>query len=384
MNVLQIANDFCHTKVHVNLFKTLDRLGVEQTIFNPVRDASLIGNNSFEGEHTKIVYANVVKPWHRYFYHIKRRHVFSQMLKRIDCSKFDICHATTLLTDGGLAYMMWKKYHIPYLVAVRNTDINGFMDLAPHTHHAAREILLHAEKIIFISNSLKRKFEGHKAVQNIMLKIKDKMELVPNGIDEIYINNVSTEVNLSHNVIYVGDFTDNKNVIRIVQGVLALRKEKGFEDVKLTIIGGGRANGPQTEKIIADHPDAVRFLGKIYDKDKLIHLFRQHSVFVMASIHETFGLVYLEALSQNLPCIYTKGQGIDGLFDDTIGIAVNPLSVEDIKNALRNLLQNRQKYGNRHIDFSKFRWQYIGEKYIKLYKDCLEVANENPSLIARL
>ena len=55
---------------------------------------------------------------------------------------------------------------------------------------------------------------------------------------------------------------------------------------------------------------------------------RSCSVFAMPSIFETFGLVYLEALSQNLPVVYTKGQGIDGMFDNTVGIGVDPLSVD--------------------------------------------------------
>lgn len=384
MKVLQIANDFCHTKVHANLFRTLDSLGVSQTIFNPVREASLVGKNAFEGKNSEIVYAHVVKPWHKYFYHIKRWYVFRQMLKRIDCRQFSICHASTLLTDGGLAYLLWEKYKVPYVVAVRNTDINGFMDRAPHTHRDARNILLHAERIFFISEGLKQKFEGHKAVRSIIPKIRDKFVLLPNGIDDVFLDNISTEVNTSHKIIYVGDFSDNKNVVRLIQAVLELRKEKGFEDTQLTIIGGGKAERKDTEQIIDNNPNAVKFLGKIYDKHELIRQFRQHSVFAMPSIHETFGLVYLEALSQNLACLYTKSQGIDGLFDDTVGVAVDPKSVDCIKNALRKLLLDRVKYGNQHVDFSQFRWRLIGEKYLNFYLDSLGIPNANISLLTSL
>ena len=381
MKILHIANDFCHTKVHKNLFVALDKLGVEQVIYNPVRDKSHVGGNYFESNTTKIVYANVVKPWHRYFYHLKRQIVFKDMLKRIDCEQFNLCHASTLLTDGGLAYLLYKKYHIPYMVAVRNTDINGFMDKAPHTWSSARKILLNAERIFFISEGLKQKFETHKAVRKIIPKICDKFILLPNGIDDVFLDNISTETNLTHNIIYVGDFSNNKNVVRLVQAVLELKNEIGFEDVKLTIVGGGKANGTETEQIITNNPDAVSYIGKIYDKQKLIHLYRQHSIFAMPSIHETFVLVYLEALSQNLACLYTKGQGIDGLFDESVGISVNPLSVDEIKNALLTMLQNRNKYFNKIVDFNQFRWSYIGEKYFNFYKDNLGMANVNSLLL---
>ena len=100
--IMHISNDFCLTKVHSMLYQELDGLGVEQTVFNPVRDSDYVGRNRFEGQHTTIIYAHVVKSWHKYAYHLKRRHVFSEMLKRINPTEYSLTHATTLLTDGGL------------------------------------------------------------------------------------------------------------------------------------------------------------------------------------------------------------------------------------------------------------------------------------------
>ena len=37
MKILHIASDFSNTKVHSNLVKELDGLGVEQVVFNPIR-----------------------------------------------------------------------------------------------------------------------------------------------------------------------------------------------------------------------------------------------------------------------------------------------------------------------------------------------------------
>ena len=73
---------------------------------------------------------------------------------------------------------------------------------------------------------------------------------------------------------------------------------------------------------------------------ELAKVMRQCAVFAMPSIYETFGLVYLEALSQNLPVIYTRGQGIDGLFDNTVGIGTDPKSVEEICFSIKSILEN--------------------------------------------
>lgn len=84
MHVLQIASDFIATKVHVSLFKELAKQGVKQTIYCPIRNAALEGSNSFEAEGTDIVYDFVIKPYHRYFYHIKRHDIFCSLQKKLN------------------------------------------------------------------------------------------------------------------------------------------------------------------------------------------------------------------------------------------------------------------------------------------------------------
>ena len=193
--------------------------------------------------------------------------------------------------------------------------------------------------------------------------------LFPNGIEDYFLDNVSREPHAGHKVLYVGDFSPNKNVVRLCEAVIQLRKEDGFEDTTLTIVGGGKAVGNGVQTLIDSHPDCIKFLGPIYDKDKLCEVFRSNSVFVMPSFSETFGLVYLEALSQNLPVVYTKGQGIDGLFDETVGIGVNPASVDDIKNAIKTILATPNKYTNNSIDFENYRWSNVADNYLRIYND---------------
>lgn len=384
MKILQIASDFSNTKVHSNLVRALDDLGVGQVVFNPIRTIrrDTIGRNEFPAQHTQFVYADVVKPYHHYLYHVKQHCLFSALQKRVNVGEINLVHAATLMTDGGVAYRIYKKYHIPYVVSVRNTDINGFLDKMPHTWHDAKKILLNAKRIFFISQGLKEKFENHRVIKPFLNEIKDKFVLMPNGIEDYFISNVRTDARTGHGVIYIGDFSNNKNVVRLGKAVLQLRKEPGLKDVTLTLVGGGHNENDSVDEMIKAHTDVFNYVGKIYDKERLCELMMQNKVFAMPSINETFGLVYLEALSQNLPVLYTKGQGIDGLFDDTIGIGVNPLSVEEISDALRKmLLDDNGQYSNKKVDFSAFRWSLIAEKYREHYRDLLGKAKVNRSLL---
>lgn len=367
MKILHISNDFCLTKVHSMLYQELDRLGMEQTVFNPVRNAALVGRNHFEGQHTNIIYAHVVKPWHKYVYHLKLRHVYSEMLKRINPKEHDLTHATTLLTDGALAYKLYKQYGIPYIVAVRNTDVNEFLKFMPHTWIVARKILLHAKRIIFIGKSLHSSLITHQAIRGIVPQIENRFEFVPNGINEYYLNHVTHEQRNGHGIVFVGRFDNNKNAVRLAKAVLMLREQPQFVDCTLTLVGGGKADTDEMERMIAQRPDVFRFVEPITEPAKMCEVFSKARIFAMPSLHETFGLVYIEALTQNLPVLYTKGQGVDGLLPTSAGIAVNPYSIDNIAHGIAALLTN-DSMGNRGINFELFRWNNIAIKYKEIYQ----------------
>lgn len=373
MRVLHVCNGFAGSKVHVSLAQKLDILGIDQMVYCPVRELSLIGKNQFAGNHIEFAYSYCIKSWYKYVFHYKAFMLYRNLKSNVNLKTIDIIHAHTLFSDGVLAYKANKEFGIPYVVAVRNTDVNGFVRLMKHCHHLGREILLNAEKVLFISSALQKTFEQSSFVKPVLEKVKGKFELLPNGIDDYWHEHISHDEHKGHDVLYVGDFSSNKNVVRLAKAVLELRKEEGFGDVRLVIVGGDKEGkgGGKTQAMINANPEAIRALGKIYDKDKLAEVMRSCSIFAMTSIHETFGLVYLEALSQNLPVVYTKGQGIDGLFDDTVGVGVNPKSVDDIYRGLRELLIHHDKYGNQKVDFKLFDWGSIAKRYSEHYKNIL-------------
>lgn len=377
MKVLQLCNGFTASKVHANLYQCLDRLGIEQTIYTTIYNKTEIGKNEFSAENTVFVYSKILRNWLRFFYHIKKTIINRDIERLISASEFDCIHAVTLFTDGAQAFSINKKYGKPYIVTVRNTDVNLFLEKAPHTWRIGKKILLNASIIVFISKAAEIKFSNNKVIKPILSNIKEKFYVQPNGIDNYWLNNISHEKRDPFNLLYVGDFSLNKNVPRLIQAVLKLKKERGFEAIHLALVGGGNSRhgfginankGDRiTMSVVDQYPDAVSFLGPIYDKDRLRDVFRQNGIFAMPSIHETFGLVYIEALSQNLPVIYSKNQGIDQMFNQSIGISVNPLSVDDIYEAIKSIILNYNDYSNQSVAFSDFDWNTIAEKYIAMY-----------------
>ena len=237
MRILHICNDYCGSKVHLNLYEHLGNSSIEQAVYTYYRGANKTGKNEPTRDDIKVMYRPILKKWHRVVYHIKIRDVTKDLMQQVKGPDYDIIHATTLFSDGPLALAMKKKYGTPYVVTLRNTDINEFLGFAPHTWHKGIEVLKQASKIVFISKAPMEKFCRHIAIKPILNIIKDKFVLQPNGVDSFWLNNIATETPENNkNIIYVGKFDRNKNVKRLMKAVLDLKPQ--FPELQLHLVGG--------------------------------------------------------------------------------------------------------------------------------------------------
>ncbi len=367
--ILHICNDFTYSKVHTELYQHLDQLGVDQIVYSPIRDKQLDGNNRFERSHTKIIYSLILKPLHRIFFNRKIDVIGKDICKKIDLSEIGYVHATNLFSDGATALYLKQHYGLPYIVAVRNSDLNAFLKL-PHLWWVHRTVIREADRVIFISPSLARRLQNHFTLLGMRQMLRDKSVVRPNGINPYWLQHLQLDPaqhGHNHNICYVGNFDDNKNVIRLIQAVLQLRNE--FSDIHLDLVGGSGNREQEVLKLVAQNPDTLTYRGKIYEKEKLQSIYLENSIFAMPSVHETFGLTYVEALSQGLSLLYTKNEGIDGLFAEKVGVPVNPTSQQEICDALRQLLGHPDRFVTLSKEaFETFDWEAIAKEYVGYYK----------------
>ena len=366
--VLHICNDFTYSKVHTELYQQLDKLGVEQIIYSPIRNKALEGNNRFEGSHTETVYSFILKPLHRIFFNRKIDVIDKDICKNVDLSKVGIVHATNLFSDGAAALQIKRRYGLPYIVAVRNSDLNAFLKL-PHLWWVHRAVIREAEKVIFISPSHHKRLSSHWTLIGMRQTLAQKNLIMPNGINQYWLEHLQANPEQhahNHGICYVGNFDDNKNVLRLIEAVLNLKAT--FPDIHLDLVGGTGNREQDVLHLVEKHPDTLSYKGKIYEKDKLQNIYQSNSIFAMPSIHETFGLVYVEALSQGLSILYTKNEGIDGIFDEKVGESVHPTHLQEIIDALRLLLSQPNNYEALATNkFDLFSWRHIATKYQEIY-----------------
>ncbi len=288
------------------------------------------------------------------------------MNQLLSLDSFDILHATTLFSDGALALKVYKKYKIPYIVTIRETDISVFLKYRPDLVILANEILKHAKKIIFISPTLKIKF-----FQNWFLKSKEeiyehKFALIYNGIDTFWLNNLAKpNIVVPTKILFVGRLIKRKNIFNLAKTILLLN-QNGIK-CELNIVGEGIKEENKIKKFLVDEDNKINFLGTVKDLNKLKKIYRTNHIFAMVSYAETFGLSYIEALSQGLPILYNIGEGVDLVFDDNVGEKCDGNDIDDVYKALKKMILNFRDYDTNCVDFSKFSWDLISHKYLDIY-----------------
>lgn len=376
INCLHICNDLLGSKVHENLYNCLEEKKISQIIFYQIRP-----KNKIKSELPNFIFKAIpsvkLKTYHRLFFRNKIKFLYQDLLNKVDISNIQLIHATTLFTDGALAYKLHQKFKIPYILAVRGSDIDFFMKFRKDLIPLAIKILTNSSKIIFISNAISNRFFQKSWAKNLKIELEIKSKIILNGIDEFWINNRSLEIENKKrdNILYIGNFGNNKNVLGLLKAVLELKNK--HPKVKIFLVGKNDSKNKKIKQLIEQNSQYIKYLGPIYDKTELLNLYRSSSIFAMPSFSETFGLVYLEALSQGLPVICSKDQGIDGVFKSKIGEFVQPSSVKSIENGLDLIISNYSIYNNLiNLDLSRFKWKEVSKEYFSIYNQIVMNNNE--------
>ncbi len=132
--------------------------------------------------------------------------------------------------------------------------------------------------------------------------------------------------------VFVGRLVEYKKVDVIIQ---ALNKLKGV-DWELNIVGeGGQLTELKKMCGALKCEDRVVFHGKV-NRARVMEILSDCHCFVMVSVGEVFGLVYLEAMGASCISVGSKGAGIDGvILDKQNGFLSSPGDVNELASVLK-------------------------------------------------
>ena len=205
----------------------------------------------------------------------------------------------------------------------------------------------------------------------------NKIEMVGCGFDfkrlkeKPKFNKIASSENIQ--IIYVGNIQTRKGVYQLVKAVSKLTDLNFL----LNIVGSYAIDPAYYNRIKSfvinnNLEHKISFLGRVSD-DSLKKIYEDSDIFVLPSLHETFGIVLLEAMSFGLPIVATDVGAIPELVsDDENGVLVRPDDPYSLANAMRQLMlspDKRKKFGNKGYEFivanrDYYSWDSVGERIL--------------------
>ena len=366
--VIHINSYFITNALHGELIENLDKKGLKQSVFVPVAQAELINKNLPYGLHNgTITYKNCFSTFHKYLWPVKMLKIWMEFKKFYQKQPSSIIHAHTLIVNGLIAWWAFKKWGTPYLVTVRNSDLNVFLKYLPVFRAVGLKILNASSGVIMVSPIY---LEKHLTSYYPKAKYPDiykKVVVIPNGISDFWHRNLSEKTKLQEvkTIVFSGQLKKNKNLDSLIKACTLL-VNNGFK-LKLKVLG----DGPQFAHFRKRKYELeIEFYGHLDNKDQILDKLRQSDILVVPSFVETFGLVYPEAMSQGLPVIYSRNQGFDGFFPDGyVGYAIDPKSPKEIAEKIQLIFSDYSRLSSNALEASKvFSWDRTTENIMQLYE----------------
>lgn len=277
-------------------------------------------------------------------------------------NNIDVVHAQFIFPDGLLAYNIWKKYKIPYIVTSHN-------ELKYFKHSISRRLSLKIFKNAYRVTPIN--FTNYNTfLENNVTNI----DHIPLGFDEKLLELKKSEKHDEVRLITVASLIKLKNIDKVIMALARLDKNYNFQ---YNIVG----DGPEKDNLKAlinknKLQDKIKLLGRI-SHDKIGNVLGENDIFIMPSFFETFGRVYFEAMALGLPIICAKNSGIYGFFKEMEeGISVDHKDINDIRNKIELLISNkslRTRIGNNGNELvKKYTWRSLAIRYNNMYKKSIE------------
>ncbi|MGA4320936.1 glycosyltransferase family 4 protein [Ectopseudomonas hydrolytica] len=310
-SIVHICNNYVSSKVHSRLIASVDSLfkSVSQVVYVPIRRESDAGVNSFGSVRVSVAYDYCLPFFIKFFPLLKVLWVSFRFYSKVYRFHSGVIVAHSLWSDGFPAFICSRLRGGAYNIFVRGTDLNFFLPKLPHYRFLFWLVVRYADNVIFVSPAYEMEF---KARYPCIFKAVRRSVILPNGVDMCWLNNVFREKVVRKDLLFVGRFDRNKNldvVLEVFSKFSILNP-----DSRLLLVGG---NAKELKHLLGIQviPPGVNVLGVISDFDTLKKLYRSSAALLVPSRSETFGLVYIEALTQGCPIVHTKGQGVSGYFD---------------------------------------------------------------------
>ena len=275
--------------------------------------------------------------------------------------KIDVIHAHVSFPAGYIASLLSKEFNIPYVLTEHmgpfpfNSFIKNGKPLPSIT-----QAFQQANLTIAVSSSLAASINSHGNEKPIVL---------PNMVDE---NRFSIGEPDSQKIVFFSlcGITKQKGINFLLEAISLWNPSAEYFEFRI----GGEGPMLDSYKELADHlniSDRIIWLGAV-DREQAPNLFRECHIFVLPSAHESFGIVYVEALASGKPIIATRCGGPEDIVNSDNGLLVDIGDISGLSEAMQVLASNWKDFDPVKIrsDFeNRFSRRVVLSQLMEKYKN---------------
>lgn len=260
---------------------------------------------------------------------------FRKLLK--EWGRPDLIHAHVVLPAGWSALRLAKRYGIPIVLTEHSSPFS--MHLGTElSRHLVRETLTSVNRLIAISPALAKQlleFQPGLQINVIGESVRTDFFLPRDSVEH---------KNGSGKTFFVAArLAEQKGLHHLIEAVHLLLK-RGLDSFQL-VIGG---DGPDREKLeqltkslgVAKY---CRFLGGL-NREQVRENMQNSDVFVLSSLHETFGVVVGEAMACGKPVISTRCGGPEFVVTEETGLLVDVAKPQALADAMGDFILDRVSF----------------------------------------
>lgn len=261
-------------------------------------------------------------------------------IKHIDF-KPDIVYAHFLYRPGPAAIMAAQYFNVPAVVALGESTIEKHNDI--FGKKKMRKLIHQFSGIISVSQKNKNYCVDELGVD------PEKIKVFPNAVNhEIFYPRDKKEMREKYKlpldkfiVAFTGHFIERKGPLRVLEAINKIESNIGG-----VFIGSG-SQDPAGDKVL--------FKGRVSHKE-VPELLSAADVFVLPTQNEGSCNAVVEAMACGLPIVSSNIEAIKEQVNEDNGILCHPNEVEEIKNAIQSLYDDRkllEKKRNAAIETAK-------------------------------
>lgn len=349
MKVLHICQNY-NTKLFHKTFETISKDSrIEQVVFYPYNKKQ----KHLKSDRFIVCAVKSLPNLFRHFFVIRALVNFINLRKNVHLKSIDIIHCHTLFNDGAVGFLASIFSEKRLIISVRQSDY----DIKRIKFWLQPFILIlkfKANKFIFISRQIEKKFNSIKGI------------VIGNGIDDEFFKEKTIKPNTTPTnpirLVYIGRIIRRKNLDVLI-------KVLNNNQRKLTVVGEAFPKTNWGLKLIDSFKKhkKINYIPK-QSTHEIVQTLNNSDIFVMPSVNETFGIVYIEAMSRGVPIIYTKGTSVDEMFASEVGVAIHETTPQAINQAIEKIISNYCYYSSNATNESqRFNLKEISKATIEQY-----------------